>query len=453
MDKTANISQASTRAARRAACDGRGPCTGCGRCFRVGTAMDIAAGGLVLSERRAKAADGAREGLGVAVDVGTTTVVARLYDLQSGDCLASASRPNPQAQFGADVISRIAACGKGHREDLTALIRKTVDGMVADMLAAAGRGDAPALTFVCGNTVMEHLFAGVDPTPIGLAPFTPPHTRDFPCETDALALAPCVAGYVGGDVVCDLLALDVPSTPAEEGPVLLLDLGTNGEIALGDERGIFACATAAGPVFEGAQIECGMPAYNGAITGVTAGQDGNLIIESVGDDAPGDAVGICGSGLVDAIALMLDRGIIDARGRWADRTLPAGERRFALTPRVYVSQKDVRAFQLAKAAIAAGTQVLLAAAGIAPEAVARVYIAGGLGTHLNLASAARTGLIPPSLLSRTVAAGNTAIEGASLALPHPAARATLHAIAAGCGYIELSGNRAFDARYVQAMNF
>ena len=446
--------------------------------------MDIAAGGTVLATRwdvaheGADTSMGAREGtvtgagesagaaaresttgqLGIAVDVGTTTVVARLYDLTTGACLAAASRPNPQARFGADVISRIAAVRAGHLGELTALIRNTVSGMTADLLAAAGctpsaGAGAVAFTCLCGNTVMEHLFAGVDPTPIGLAPFTPPYTRDFPCETAALTLAPCVAGYVGGDVVADLLALDMPYTPAAEGPVLLLDLGTNGEIALGDERGVFACATAAGPVFEGAQIECGMPAYEGAICGVSRDATGNLVIETVGDVPAGKAAGICGSGLVDALALMLDEGVIDERGRWADRTLPANERRFALTPRVYVSQKDVRAFQLAKAAIAAGTQVLLNTAGIAPAQVARVFIAGGLGSHLNLISAALTGLIPPGLLACTEAVGNTAIEGAALALVNPDARKALDAISAGCTYIELSGNRDFDARYVQAMNF
>ena len=446
--------------------------------------MDIAAGGMVLAVRwgvegeGAAVTVGAREGtvtgagesagaaagasatgpLGVAVDVGTTTVVARLYDLTTGACLAAASRPNPQAQFGADVISRIAAARAGHLDELTALIRNTVSGMTDDLLAAAGCTPAAGtgavtFTYLCGNTVMEHLFAGVDPTPIGLAPFTPPYTRDYPCETAALALAPCVAGYVGGDVVADLLALDMPRTPASQGPVLLLDLGTNGEIALGDERGIFACATAAGPVFEGAQIECGMPAYEGAICGVSRDAAGNLIIETVGDVPAARASGICGSGLVDALALMLEEGVIDERGRWADRTLPADQRRFALTSRVYVSQKDVRAFQLAKAAIAAGTQVLLNAAGIAPADVARVFIAGGLGSHLNLTSAARTGLIPPGLLARTEAVGNTAIEGAALALVNPAARAALGDISAGCTYIELSGNGDFDARYVQAMNF
>ena len=434
--------------------------------------MDIEDGGLVRATRWTTAGDGAREGLGVAVDVGTTTLVARLYDLATGARLASASRPNTQARWGADVISRIAACGKGHLGDMTAAVREGVDGMVADMLAVSqgmvqrDRYFAPfpvqstcpsapsgIRSFVCGNTVMEHLFAGVDPTPIGLAPFAPPHLRDFPCETEALTLAPCVAGYVGGDIVCDLLALDLGFPSEGDGPALLLDLGTNGEVALAAGGRIITCATAAGPVFEGAQISCGMPAYEGAVRGVRRGSDGALAVETVGDVPADEAVGICGSGLVDAIALMIREGIIDARGRWADTGVPAAERRFAITPRVSVTQKDVRAFQLAKAAIAAGVKVLLDEAGITTGDLAHVYVAGGLGTHLDLANARTAGLIPSGATCPVIAAGNTAIEGAALALLSPDAAAFARQVAATCEYVELSGSAAFNAHYLASMDF
>ena len=394
------------------------------------------------------------EGLGVAFDIGTTTVVGRLYDRGTGECLASASRPNPQAQFGADVISRIAACTKGHLGALTGLVRGTVDAMARDMLAAAGVPDAqPAFTFACGNTVMEHLFAGVDPTPIGLAPFTPPYRADFPCESDALALAPCVAGYVGGDIVCDLLALDLGFLPEDAAPALMMDLGTNGEVALAAPGRIVTCATAAGPVFEGAQISCGMPAYEGAVTAVRREPDGSLAIRVVGGLPAEEATGICGSGLVDAIALMLREGVIDAGGRWADASVPAAERRFAITPRVAITQKDVRAFQLAKAAIAGGVRTLLAAAGIPAADVGEVLIAGGLGTHLDLDNARTAGLIPAEFTCPARAVGNTAIEGAALALLNPDAAAFARTLAATCGYVELSGNADFNAKYLASMDF
>ena len=391
----------------------------------------------------------------MAFDIGTTTVVGRLYDLGTGECLASASRPNPQAQFGADVISRIAACTKGHLAALTGLVRGTVDAMTRDMLAAAGESKVPhvTLTHLCGNTVMEHLFAGVDPTPIGLAPFAPPYTHDFPCESDELALAPCVAGYVGGDIVCDLLALDLGFLPENAAPVLMMDLGTNGEVALAAPGRIITCATAAGPVFEGAQISCGMPAYKGAVTAVRREADGSLAIRVVGGVPAEEATGICGSGLVDAIALMLREGVIDPSGRWADASVPAADRRFPLTPQVAITQKDVRAFQLAKAAIAGGVRTLLSAAGIAASEVGEVLIAGGLGTHLNLDNARTAGLIPAELTCPPRAVGNTAIEGAALSLLNPDAAAFARTLAGTCGYVELSGNASFNTNYLASMDF
>lgn len=412
------------------------------------------------------------EGLGLAFDVGTTTLVARLYDLRSGEVLANAGTANPQRAFGADVISRISAVGKGHLDELHASVNEALAKLARQALAQAGQ-DASRLVRVtlAGNTVMEHLACGVDPSSIGVVPFTPPTLfgqmrklaalEGVGCSVDEAYVLPCVAGYVGGDITADLLALDVCSA---ESPVLLVDLGTNGEIALGSKQGLSCCATAAGPVFEGANIKCGMPAYPGAISQVRFSGD-DIEVETI-DDKP--VRGICGTGLIDTIALLLETGIVDeagvmlsreeaalvVSGNLANRLVEVDDTTaFEVAPDIAVTQRDIRNVQLAKAAICAGIATLMDHCGIDASEIAHLDIAGGFGQFLDLAHAARIGLFPAELLPVARSVGNTAIEGAGLALSNAQVREKLETLAQSADYVELSTDAGFNMRYVDHMEF
>ncbi len=416
--------------------------------------------------------DGAGWGYGFAIDVGTTTVVCRLYDLESGRLMGTVGRTNPQIVFGGDVISRITACKEGHLKDMSKLLGDLLVDMALELVNKAGiELSQVSYTVLAGNTVMEHIAAEFDPTSIGVAPFTP-YTL-FGMELDYLAFeqgsiaagttyfAPCISGYVGGDITCDLLAIDILNA---EGPTLLVDLGTNGEIALGDASGVLTCATAAGPVFEGGNIKYGMPAYPGAISKVTfsGGNFGYTVISGA------DPTGICGTGLIDCVALALMHGIIDETGRILDddeidcvcshgmeRAVCEhdGQRCIQISDNVYVTQKDIRNLQLAKAAIVAGIRTLLKAKGIDVSEVKDFVIAGGFGQFLDLGAAARVGLIPDELLYCARSVGNSAIEGASALLLSDEATDELDSIVGACEYIELSESKEFNEFYLGSMTF
>ena len=411
-----------------------------------------------------------RPGLGVAVDIGTTTVVAHLYDLSTGAHLGTRSGMNCQRPFGADVISRIGYTME-HPDGLTQLsraIRGQIAGYLADLCAAAGRPvDEVTEVTIAANTVMEHLSAGLDPAYIAAAPFTPLSLfgDEYDGETVGLHegctvyLAPAEAGYVGGDITAGILACGAARV---DKPVLFLDVGTNGEMALGSAKdGFVCCATAAGPAFEGAVISQGMAACDGAISAVE--WDGEKLSLTV--LGGGEATGICGSGLVDALAVMLELGAVDETGRLLppdeaeDAALPYltedEEERvsFQLTDTVAITEADVRQLQLAKAAIAAGIQTLLDDAGLDEDDVATLYLAGGFGNYIRKESAAAIGLLPPSMLERIESVGNTAGQGAAAVLLSGRARQELDALPDNCRYLELSGHKKFNDFYIECMMF
>lgn len=404
-------------------------------------------------------------GFGVSVDVGTTTVVCRLYELASGKLLSSAGNSNAQIVFGADVITRIKAADDGHLEEMQRLICDEVASLIATLCKRAGvRREKVVSIALAGNPTMEHIAAGLDPHGIGIAPFEP--ATLFGSQVEFLGeqafFAPCVAGYVGGDITCGLLAIDVRS---EDEPVLFLDLGTNGEMALGDRSGIVTCATAAGPVFEGSNVRFGMPAYPGAISSVRL-VDGSLELEVIGGEEP---VGICGTGLIDAVAVLLELGIVDETGRMLDEDETAdevgdeklaarvfeldGHPAFRLAGEIAITQEDIRNLQLAKAAVMGGIETLMERRGIDVLNVAKLLIAGGFGQYLDLRNAARIGLFPEELLDKAASVGNTSIEGASAVLLSSAACEELARIVEVCDYVELSGDAAFNAHYIDAMMF
>ena len=322
---------------------------------------------------------------------------------------------------------------------------------------------------IAANTTMLHLLTGLSPDGIGQAPFTTESLFGDCWEAAALGLPfegqvyllPAVSGYVGGDITADLLAVGMHK---EEKPVLLIDVGTNGEMALGCTGHFTCCSTAAGPAFEGAQIHCGMTAAPGAISSVEY-RDGQVVCSVIGG---GEAVGLCGSGLIDAMAVMLTVGAVDETGRMYDidededeipeTALPylfllGGSPAFRLSEQVCVTQADVRKLQLGKGAIAAGVKILMDSYGAKFEDIGSLLLAGGFGSFIRPESAARIGLIPAELLSVTRAVGNTAARGAQMALVSQAARETLSQLQRDMKYYELSGLPAFNDAYMEAMMF
>lgn len=413
-------------------------------------------GGSILTLEAEGTEAGAGTALGAALDLGTTTLALALYDLDSGALIGTRAAWNRQAAYGADVITRAQYCME--HEDGVRTLQKTVLDQTDTLLRELGAGlDRLSALFVAGNTVMQHLFAGLDPSPIAVAPFAPRtlFDEDLPGTT---RYAPCVAGYVGGDVTAGLLASGLLE---RAGRFLYLDVGTNGEMALGGRDGFLCCAVASGPAFEGAGIACGMTGTPGAVSRVRY-DGGALRYEVIGG---GEAKGLCGSGLIDLAAVLCREGVITASGlllppeeapaRWAPylREDEDGNGVFFLTPAVYLTARDVRQLQLAKAAVAAGIRVLLKKSGTDVNEIEGVCLAGGFGSFLDPESAAAIGMLPAELKDKTRALGNAALKGAGQALLHAEDRARLREIQKACQYVELSGDRDFNDEYPEQMSF
>ncbi|HTY57660.1 MAG TPA: ASKHA domain-containing protein [Bacteroidota bacterium] len=390
-----------------------------------------------------------RSGLGVAIDVGTTTLVAQLLDLRTADVLAVTTALNAQAKHGADVMSRVGyAVNEKKQEVLTRAIRTQTGAMIEDLLRR-GKAGADALTDVVlvGNTVMHHLFCGIDCTPLSHYPFEPEQDGMIAFSPGDLGwksggrirFLPCLGGFVGSDILAGVLAVNLHRSDT---PLCLIDLGTNGEIVIGSKRGLLCCSTAAGPAFEGARISMGMRAATGAIAEVAPGEGGGFACKTLGDVRPR---GICGSGLVDAAAVLLDAGRITSGGRFTNR-----EESIMLAEPVALTQTDVRELQLAKGAIAAGVRILLAKSGLTGDDIARVYLAGAFGNYVNTASARTIGLVNfPS--EKVVPSGNTALRGAKRALfDEPGA---YDALAGSVRHIALDSDGDFQDVYVEEMGF
>ncbi|MDR0500860.1 MAG: ASKHA domain-containing protein [Coriobacteriales bacterium] len=401
-------------------------------------------------------------GLGIAFDLGTTTLAARLIDMRNGNILAQSARVNPQTVFGADVISRIDASMTGKLPEMTACIREALIGLIDELLQQHESESRAFLEInkivLAGNTVMQHIFCSMPPDSIGVAPFTPlslfgdNHTiNELPVP---LFMAPCIGSYVGGDISCGMLVSQMDDTSSGTG--ILVDLGTNGELALCHNGRIICCATAAGPVFEGANIRYGMPALPGAINAVFH-ENGRLRLETI---ANASASGFCGTGIIDIVAHLVNMGIVDETGMMSSSGFDGlglldGHPAFYPLPNsdICITQEDIRNLQLGKSAIMAGIRVLLEAANVTVDEIRFLHIAGGFGKKLNLKSAARIGLFPIELLDRASAIGNSCIEGASAALVSTEAMQRLLAIPKQCEYIELSTSASFNMHFMQEMMF
>lgn len=388
--------------------------------------------------------------LGAAVDIGTTTLAARLYDRDG--LVATATAPNPQRAFGADVISRIESALAGKGGELASCVRTAIGALLQTMAAEARRG-AEEIDFVVvtGNTAMLYLLTETDVSPLAAAPFEihEQFGRTLPADSLGLPIAAgaqvyltrCISAFVGGDITTAILASQMCR---QQETTLMADIGTNGEIVLWHQGVLRCCSTAAGPAFEGANILHGMQGAPGAIDHA-APEDGALKLHTIGD-AP--AVGICGSGVVDVLAGLLTLGVVDETG-----FLDGGAETYTLSGEVTFTQEDIRQVQLAKSAVCAGMETLLAHSGVTAEEVAVLDVAGGFGSYLDLQNAGVTGLIPRALVSRAQVLGNAALSGAAMILrSRPLAQESV-SLADGAQTVDLSADPIFAERYIENMLF
>ncbi len=424
----------------------------------------------------------------IAYDLGTTTVVATLLDLETGTPVAVASVLNQQQPYGGDVITRISATMMDPTalDRLGALARSTLHDLAVEVCTEGGVDPREVYEVaVAGNATMTALLLGVDPEPLGVAPFVQASARWPTMLASDLGLTlhpgaravvfPALGAYVGGDIVAGMLASGLDRDKRVR---LFVDVGTNCEIALSDGERIVSTAAPAGPAFEGGAIRCGMRAADGAVEVVTldpaAVGDAAVTLGVIGDTEPR---GVCGSGLVDAVSELVRVGLLDVSGRFVPEeaaaavsptlaarfaTVGDGERVFVLhrpspdspaSESVYLSQRDVRELQFAKAAISTGWTLLLEELGVTADEVQQVLLAGSFGSYLSPASAVRIGLVPRLPVLRIVSAGNVAGEGAKMVLLSAPERSGADALLEEVRYVELSDRPDFNDRFVDQLAF
>jgi uncharacterized 2Fe-2S/4Fe-4S cluster protein (DUF4445 family) len=419
------------------------------------------------------------ESYGMAFDIGTTTVAGYGLDLATGETLDVNSRENPQGKYGADVVSRIKYV-REHDDGLDRLREEVIHTIneLVDEFAEAERIDPKDIykaTFV-GNTIMLHLLAGVDPTKMDQAPYIPGfvETQRMSAEElgveinpkGTLVLLPSLAGYVGADITGGVLHTGMHKSDELN---LLVDIGTNGEMVLGNKEKMVAASTAAGPAFEGANIEQGMTARTGAVSHVNIDEEGQLDIEVINDGTP---KGLCGSGIVDAVGELLKADLIKEKGNIiAERAQlsrptinPLGNRLIDIgddkafwlhvdSNPVFVTQEDIREVQLAKGAIKAGIDIMLEEFGATADDIDKVYLAGAFGNYLRKENILRIGVLPQMDLDKIVSVGNAAGQGAKLALINRGKEREIEELSRDIDYIELSFRTDFTDKFITAMEF
>jgi uncharacterized 2Fe-2S/4Fe-4S cluster protein (DUF4445 family) len=424
---------------------------------------------------------------GLAIDLGSTTIAAHLCDLGDGSVLASSGVMNPQIRFGEDLMSRVsyAMMNPGGDVEMTRAVRQAIDALAAAIAQEAGVATEAIyeIVFVC-NPVMHHLLLGIDPVELGQAPFALATSGSLSLDARDLDLGhvnpaarvyvlPCIAGHVGADAAAVALSEEPEKS---KDLVLIVDVGTNAEILLGNERRVLACSSPTGPAFEGAQISSGQRAAPGAIERVeidpvTKEPRFRVIGSDLWSDEPGFAAataasgitGICGSGIIEAVAEMRMAGLIDASGlvgsalqTGSDRMIPEGRTHSYLLhdgtatggPRILVTQGDIRAIQLAKSALYAGARLLMDEMGV--DGVDRVVLAGAFGAHISPKHAMVLGMIPDARLDHVTSAGNAAGTGARIALLNRAARAGIEATVRRIHKVETAIEPRFQEHFVAA---
>jgi uncharacterized 2Fe-2S/4Fe-4S cluster protein (DUF4445 family) len=392
---------------------------------------------------------------GVAVDIGTTTVVLYLVNLITGVISETRAILNPQTKYGGDVITRIQYTTE-NKNGLNILQRELLKALNREMtsllqFAEISENEIVKVVFA-GNTTMLHLLLGVDPKPLALAPFRAQFLDEQILRGDQLGLKclpeaevkvlPSVSAFVGADIVAGLASI-IPSDRHKR--YLFMDIGTNGELALVTEDSVLCCSTAAGPAFEGAKISCGMGAVEGAISACS--DEGYTVI---GDEKP---VGICGSGLIDMVAWLCDKGKIDSEGRMKEDYIVATGTETSSGKAMTLNQNDIREVQLAKSAIASGVKILLKQAGLGFEQIDVLFLAGGFGNYINADSAIRIGLLPVAMKDRIIPLGNTSGTGAILALKSVKFDDVVQNLLARTRHIELAADEGFALEFAMNMMF
>ncbi len=385
---------------------------------------------------------------GVAVDLGTSTVVMYFLDLLTGQIKKIASFINPQSIYGADVISRINYCQE-HNNGLVTLQQAIIRAINDELDAFMKNNHSDTRDFekivVAGNTTMLHILLGADPLSIAMAPFTPIFTgkqtlkgKDTGLNIDKnaeLVTIPCISAYIGADIVAGMAAINTVHKN-----YIFLDIGTNGELVLVRNNEIYACSAAAGPAFEGAGLSCGMSAVDGAISGFTDKNNYRVIGNT-------DPRGICGSGIVDIVAYLLTNDIIDETGLLRETFIIHDENK------IQVTRHDIREIQLAKSAIYSGINILIKKAGLSYHDIDILFLAGGFGNYINIKSAIQIGLLPHQLKNKIYPVGNSAGIGALQYLKSKKTEQKIHQILKRVQYIELSGDDEFTMQFALNMNF
>lgn len=425
--------------------------------------------------------DGGEEEYGIAFDIGTTTVVGMLWNLTDGELIGAASRSNPQSAYGADVISRILFCNQ-NTDNLELMQQLIIDcaNAIARELFEKHKITSNLVvkgTFV-GNTTMSHILLAMDPSSLAVAPFQPAYRGpiqkkavdlglEFHPQADIFILAN-IAGHVGSDITGVLLSTELKD---RKGANLAVDIGTNGEILLALEEKVLTCSTAAGPAFEGASIRHGMRAAHGAIERIYI-QDDDLELSVIGEDAP---IGICGSGLIDGVALLLKHGFLSNTGKLFDREEAKGMgllpklmdrirngdqgREFVLSfgndtsSDVVITQKDIREVQLAKGAIAAGINILMGELKINIDQLDQILLAGAFGNYIDKRSALIIGLLPPISEEKVISVGNAAGVGSSMALLSDNAFRLSTRLSSMTEYVDLASHPSFQEQFLKGMYF
>ncbi len=400
---------------------------------------------------------------GVAIDIGTTTMAANLYD--NDQLLASASGKNPQSKLGADVISRIEASLSGKGVELQSLVSRKINKLIGKMVKYAHITLMDIdYCVITGNTTMLYLLNNKDVFPLSRAPFIADElygielfSSDIGLQlsSDAKVFLPkCISSFVGADITTAVLASHMTDSLHKS---LLLDIGTNGEIAFFDGAKLHCSATAAGPAFEGGELSCGTQGINGAIHSISW-KDGKFELETISDKIP---IGICGTGVIDLLSVLKDIGAMDETGALDEEVLEDlniaitvdNDIAIKLTDSVYFTQGDVRKVQLAKGAIAAGVLTVLGENNLSYDSIDTFYLAGGFGKYMNLASAANIGLIPKELEPKATIIGNAALDGASLILCNNQVKNFLIRDSIPAVGKDLSLNPMFVEHYMDCMEF
>lgn len=384
--------------------------------------------------------------LGAAVDIGTTTIAASLH--REGLLTGSTGAWNPQSVLGADVISRIDASLEGQAEKLAELVRGAVSQLLESLAERAGeRAEEIETVVITGNTAMLYFLTGRNPECLSHAPFaadelfgtwTSGENLGLCCKGAKVYLPRCISAFVGADITTALLGTGIRGT---EHGTMMADVGTNGEIVLFWKDRLICCSTAVGPAFEGAGLSCGMRGTDGAVDHVKWA-DGTWDVHVIGEKS---AAGICGSGVIDGVAGLLESGLLDETGYLEEDVFFAGN--------AGLSARDIRQVQLAKGAVRAGMETILLQAGLDSQALDGLYVAGGFGSYMSVESAQRIGLLPKIDRGKIRICGNAALAGAERLLHDSACEKEASALAAGAETINLGGNPAFQDFYIEHMMF